>query len=279
MPNLSESYNLYALRPDLAKEWHPTRNGSLGPKDVTPGSRKKVWWLCEKGHWWLAPVRCRTRGMRCSFCLSLQKHGDQRMVDAKLELLKEWHPSRNMDLKANEVSVNQREKIWWICEQGHEWHATIRSRLRGKSCPVCCKDGPPLRSIEGQRMMPTSRKASDHPPFSTPPDLADFKDGLSPLHAGAELRKSIRYTRLETVMVEKSQSDILAYAQLKNFSAEGMMLFSDVAMRPGEFIKVRFDKPLHTSIPKIVTSRVVWCRDLEEHETAGSRFGIGLRLM
>ncbi|HSN23256.1 MAG TPA: zinc-ribbon domain-containing protein, partial [Methylomicrobium sp.] len=61
MPKLTESYNLYVLRPDLAKEWHPTKNGNLGPKDVTPGSAKKIWWLCEKGHWWQASVRCRTR--------------------------------------------------------------------------------------------------------------------------------------------------------------------------------------------------------------------------
>ena len=38
--------------------------GNLGPKDMTPGSPKKIWWLCEKGHWWQASVRCRTRGMR-----------------------------------------------------------------------------------------------------------------------------------------------------------------------------------------------------------------------
>ena len=228
MPNLSESYNLYVLRPDLAKEWHPIRNGDLGPKDVTPGSRKKVWWLCEKGHWWLASVRCRTRGMRCSFCLSLQKRGDQRMVDVKPELLKEWHPSRNMDLKANEVSVNQREKMWWICAHGHEWAATIRSRLRGKSCPFCGNVEPRVRPAGKQRMSATAQKASDQPPFSTHTGFAGFNEVHSSPHAGPELRKSLRYARAETVMVEKSRSDILGYAHLENFSAEGMMLFSDL---------------------------------------------------
>ena len=38
MPKASETYNLLTLRPDLAREWHPTKNGTLGPKDVTPGS-------------------------------------------------------------------------------------------------------------------------------------------------------------------------------------------------------------------------------------------------
>jgi Probable Zinc-ribbon domain/PilZ domain len=279
MPNTSESYNLYALRPDLAKEWHPTRNGNLGPKDVTPGSRKKIWWLCEEGHWWLASVRCRTRGMRCSLCLSVQKHGYQRMAAVKPELLKEWHPSRNWGLKAGEVSVNHREKMWWLCAQGHEWEATIRSRLRGKSCPNCCNAVPRVLSNGDQRIGSAPQKTGNHLSFSTPTGLATFNDGLAPSYAGAELRKSVRYARSETVMVEKPHCEILGYAQLKNFSAEGMMLFLDFAMHPGEFIKIRFDKPLHSSFPEIVASRVVWCRDLENQEETLSGFGIGLCLM
>ena len=36
--------------PHLVKEWHPTMNGDLTPEDITHGSKKKVWWLCSKGH-------------------------------------------------------------------------------------------------------------------------------------------------------------------------------------------------------------------------------------
>ena len=42
--------DLATLHPALAKEWHPTKNGNLKPGDVSPGSSKKVWWLCSKGH-------------------------------------------------------------------------------------------------------------------------------------------------------------------------------------------------------------------------------------
>ena len=279
MPKVSESYNLYVLRPDLAKEWHPTRNGDLGPKDVTPGSSKKVWWLCEKGHWWLASVRCRARGMRCTFCLSLQKHGDRRMVDAQPELIKEWHPSRNMELKAIEVSLNHREKMWWICSQGHEWEATIRARLRGKACPFCSNMMPWLPLSDGQRMSATPRKTGVHPPGAGQTPFAALPEDLAAPQGGTELRRSRRYERAETVMVEKLRSEIIGYAQLKNFSADGMMLLSDFSIHPGEFIKLRFDSPLHTSIPDIVPSRVVWCRNFEDRDEDGFRFGIGLRLM
>ena len=30
--------------PEIAKEWHPAKNGNLTPKDVTYGSCKKVLW-------------------------------------------------------------------------------------------------------------------------------------------------------------------------------------------------------------------------------------------
>lgn len=57
--------DLATLDPAVAKEWHPTRNGSLTPQQVTPGSRRKVWWLCDKGHAWRAVVNSRTGKQRC----------------------------------------------------------------------------------------------------------------------------------------------------------------------------------------------------------------------
>ena len=50
MAKLTKDYNLAALYPDIAKEWHPTKNGDLTVDNVTPKSNKKVWWICSKGH-------------------------------------------------------------------------------------------------------------------------------------------------------------------------------------------------------------------------------------
>ena len=41
MAKLTESYNLKKINPKLAKEWHPTKNGNLTPKDITPSSTVK----------------------------------------------------------------------------------------------------------------------------------------------------------------------------------------------------------------------------------------------
>ena len=46
--------------PDLSKEWHPTKNGTLEPSHISKGSTKKCWWLCEKGHVYDAVIKNRT---------------------------------------------------------------------------------------------------------------------------------------------------------------------------------------------------------------------------
>ena len=62
--------------PELAKEWHPTKNGSLNPCDVTYGSEKKVWWYLPYDdpktgkHYdfeWKAIIYARTSGAGCPF--------------------------------------------------------------------------------------------------------------------------------------------------------------------------------------------------------------------
>ena len=44
--------------PEIAKQWHPTKNGDLTPSDVAVSSHKKVWWTCPKGddHEWEATL-------------------------------------------------------------------------------------------------------------------------------------------------------------------------------------------------------------------------------
>jgi len=56
------------------------------------------------------------------------------------------------------------------------------------------------------------------------------------------------------------------------------MLRSGFAIRPGELINIRFEKPLYASGSQVVASKVVWCRDLEAHGETVSRFGIGIGL-
>jgi len=278
MPKASESYNLLTLRPDLAKLWHPTKNGKLGPKDVTPGSRKKVWWLCEQGHWWSSTVSARVRGKTCTYCRGLQKQGEQCMIDVKPELLKEWHPSKNMGIKAREVLCTHSDKVWWICERGHEWQAAIRSRLTGKPCPFCSSFIPQTLTVKNGQSRATAKPQVHPGKLPVYALLNPLHDKVLPDYPGKELRKSRRYEHVSTVMIESSQNGIFGYAQVYNYSASGMLIRSDFPINPGTLIKVNLEKPLYSSISNTVDSRVVWCRRFEQEQGQYSRYGIGVSL-
>lgn len=54
--------NCLAIKcPDIASEWHSIKNGNLTPYDVTYGSRKDIWWICnECKNEWKVKINSRT---------------------------------------------------------------------------------------------------------------------------------------------------------------------------------------------------------------------------
>lgn len=52
-------------------------------------------------------------------------------------LTKEWHPTLNEPLTPQMVMANAHDKVWWLCDYGHEWRAAVYSRVHGNNCPVC----------------------------------------------------------------------------------------------------------------------------------------------
>ena len=137
MGKLTDSYNLKKINPKLAKQWHPTKNGNLTPKDFTPCSDRKVWWICEKNHEWFAKISNRAHGTGCPFCAGQSICRDNCLQTKNPKLSKEWHPTKNNNLTPKDVTLNNNEKVWWQCQKGHEWQAVIQSRSRGAGCPYC----------------------------------------------------------------------------------------------------------------------------------------------
>ena len=62
--------SLAEVNPELAKEWHPSKNEELTPFGVTTGSKEKIWWKCDKGvdHQWMASISSRVSGRGCPIC-------------------------------------------------------------------------------------------------------------------------------------------------------------------------------------------------------------------
>ncbi len=132
-------YNdLATTHPDLAREWHPTKNVDLTPQHVLAGTNRKVWWECDYGHEWQAIGASRVRGAGCPVCagkVALSGYND--VATTHPELVAEWHPTKNVDLAPWNVVAGSSKRIWWSCPKGHDWETRILNRKRGSGCPVC----------------------------------------------------------------------------------------------------------------------------------------------
>ena len=130
--------SLANVNPQLAKEWHPTKN-KLTSHEVLPKSNRKVWWICPNGHEWESVVAKRTEGKGCPYC-------EHRKVYKDTSLAKEWYPTKNTK-KPTEVTCGSTLKVQQQCSKNskHEWEAVIDNRTngdQGRGCPLYVVSAP-----------------------------------------------------------------------------------------------------------------------------------------
>ncbi len=177
----SAARSLAALHPDLAAQWHPTRNGTLTPGDVLPGSNKKVWWLCPAStdHEWPAVIQSRAlRALGCPFCRGLRASKATSLAARRPDLAAEWHRSLNGDLTPDQVTVGSSARVWWTCPKGpdHEWCAQVSSRTRQRTgCPFCA--GQRVSSTNSLAALRPSLAAEWHPTKNNGHQPQDFVVG------------------------------------------------------------------------------------------------------
>lgn len=136
-PATSEEHNLLVKYPEIAKEWDYNRNSPLRPENIAPQTAKKYWWICSEGHNYEASPNNRVRGKsKCGTCYLLANS----LSIINPTLAKEWHPTRNNGLTANDVTYGCNNAVWWLCPIcGYEWKAKINNRHKGRGCPDCSK--------------------------------------------------------------------------------------------------------------------------------------------
>ena len=131
--------DLETLRPLIAKQWHPTKNGSLKPNQVSLHSQKKVWWKCSKDHEYQQTIDKKVRGDGCPYCSNrkvLAGYNDLKTLHPNIA--KEWNYEKNGKLNPINFVSGSVQKIWWKCSKcGNEWKTAIRNRTRGSICPKC----------------------------------------------------------------------------------------------------------------------------------------------
>ena len=159
--------DLATINPELASQWHPTKNGDLRPSQVTANTDKKVWWLLSydvpndypivslRGkHFdfeWQALISNRNSGSDCPYLSGRAVYsGFNDLATINPELATQWHPTKNGDLKPTQVTVGSQKKVWWILPYDvpmdypvkvlrgkhfeFEWQAVVNSR-KNNGCP------------------------------------------------------------------------------------------------------------------------------------------------
>ena len=133
--------SLADVNPNLAKQWHPTKNGDTTPHDVSVGSQVKAWWKCPKGedHEWDAVIADRHQRAGCAICSNYKVVKSNCLATLDPKLASEWHPTKNKDLTPEDVHPGSSRRVWWKCPKGddHEWQTVVHSRSFGRGCPVC----------------------------------------------------------------------------------------------------------------------------------------------
>ena len=83
--------------------------------------------------------------------LEKQENNAEHLVSDYPELMRQWSEKNGL-LKPEKVTMGSNRKVWWGCEKGHEWQATVRSRVeKATGCPVCAN----RRSSPGENDLKT----------------------------------------------------------------------------------------------------------------------------
>ena len=121
-------YNdLATTNPQLAAQadgWDPT--------SLKAGSNVRVGWKCKLGHKSVASVNQRSQ-YGCPFCSGhkvLAGFNDLATTHPELAAQADgWDPTT--------LSAGSNYKVGWRCGVGHEWKATVVSRVDGRGCAYC----------------------------------------------------------------------------------------------------------------------------------------------
>ena len=132
---------LATTHPEIALQWHPTKNGNLTPYDVVAGSDKKIWWKCpvDKDHEWQVRIADR-KNLGCPCCSNQKVVLSNCLAATHPQLIQMWDGSKNQIITPYNVVAGSNKKYWWKCPvaDDHQWKTSVNHiAIQGTSCPFC----------------------------------------------------------------------------------------------------------------------------------------------
>ena len=144
-----QKHSLAETHPELARQWHPAKNGERRPEDFTSGSAAKAVWLCPEAcsscgtvHEWEATPNSRTRAGNptgCPFCSGRSICRCSSLAATQPDLMAQWDYAGNEGLDPEQIGVSSHRKVSWVCSLHGAWLATVSDRSAGSGCPDCAQ--------------------------------------------------------------------------------------------------------------------------------------------
>ena len=173
-------YNdLATIRPEIAAQWDYEKNEDLTPYDVTVGSTKDVWWICEVGHSWPAKVysRC-SQNTGCSVCNSTRQRSfpEASIIFYLSQIFDEVEANAHFDWLPNmEIDIFLPDQRIGIEYDGSAWHKNAEKDNRKNA--ICRENDVRLIRMREPRCPEIDGESIMLPSFSKD----DLEDGLNAL--------------------------------------------------------------------------------------------------
>jgi len=121
-------------RPSIVPLWNIEKNGDGSPNTVDATHAGNAWWRCPKGHDFQRSPLLMMRNSTCAVCAVAEKS----LAITNPSVAAEWHPKRNGEVTPAQVDADHVMNAWWLCPNGHDYQAPVRSRARGsRNCSTC----------------------------------------------------------------------------------------------------------------------------------------------
>ena len=197
------------------------------------------------------------------------------LFDLEPGLVSEWHPSSNGKLTPRNVTLAYPKKVWWICKQGHEWRATIKSRRKKLGCPSCEKE-PISYLLAGLKNVSLQKTRKVTGQGFSENVIHPVLDDTFGAEMEKNFRKSRRYKIKTMAMLETPDSGHLFYIQIRNYSHGGLYLETEAAFTKGTRTRLRLDKPLFSDGIMEYKSTIRWCSKLDDDILPAVFYGVGM---
>lgn len=141
--------SLEVTHPELAQQYEPTLNSGRPVDTILAGSHDIFTWRCAANHLTSASPSSRTSGhIGCGKCTGrILSVGENDLGTTHPDVAKTWHP-RNLPATPQSVSAGMSDVVYWLCDAGHTYKRSIRSRTHGGGCQYCAQK-------ERHAMLPT----------------------------------------------------------------------------------------------------------------------------